>query len=324
MFRFPVSGSLTIKVTKVGENTTFAKILKLVESSQQGKAPITRIADRFTVIYILLTLVFSAVIFFVAHNLSLLLSILLVTCADDLAVAIPLAFMAATTLAARKGIIIKGASYLEGFNKVGTMVFDKTGTITTGKPKIENIVCFNDFPERELLSILGAATAESNHPSSVAIFKFINNRAPQQRGEGGKENAVLFDCQKLKLAEIADLYEMPGEGIKGKIGNKDILVGRKKFLDENQIPFSDEENDLMEKEKMAGRSQVLAAVGGIPIGFVSLSDRIHTDAKDVISHLKNLGVKKLVMLTGDNERVASQVAKYVGIDEFQANLYPHR
>lgn len=298
-----ISGSLVVKVTKIGEDTTFSKIVKLIEAAQQGKSPISMIMDKFTSAYIFLTLIGSIAVYFISNSLSLVLSILLVTCADDLAVAIPIAFMAAISVAAKNGIIIKGASYLEGFNKVKAMVFDKTGTITMGKPKVENMVCFSNDSEEKLLSLLGGTTSESNHPVSDAIYKFVI-------------------AQKIKPSEITDIYEEPGKGMKGKIGNENIFVGSENFLKEKGIKFSEGEMNLINKERIIGRSVVVAAVGEKPLCFVSLSDEVHPEVRNIFEKLKNLGVRKLFMLTGDNERVANQVAEKVGISEFKANLLP--
>jgi heavy metal translocating P-type ATPase len=298
-----VGGSIVIKTAKIGEDTTFAKTLKLIEESHQSKAQISSIADKFITFYILITLVGSFFFYLYFHNLTKVLSILLVTCADDLAIAIPLAFMAAITVAAKGGIIIKGASYLEGFAKVKAMIFDKTGTITLGKPEVKEIIIFGNYLENEFLSILGSATLESNHPASKAISKFIQEK-------------------NIKILNISEIDEKPGYGIYGKIKNKDIFVGRPKFLENKGIIFSQEESEKFEKEKSLGRIIVALAVGKRAIGFVSLSDAVRPQASQVIDSFKQMGIKKIIMLTGDNERVAAQVAKEAHIPEFYANFLP--
>jgi heavy metal translocating P-type ATPase len=298
-----VSGSLVVKTTKIGEDTTFSKILKLIDESQKGKTPIFSIIEKFINFYILFTLLGSIVLYFFIHNLSLVLSVLLVTCADDLAIAIPLAFVAAIGTAAKKGIIIKGASFIEGLPKVKLMVFDKTGTLTKGKPEIKGIFVFRNFPQEKFLSILGGLSTESNHPTAKAIFNFIKKK-------------------KIKISEIEQIHEEAGYGIGGVIENKKVLAGNTKFLENHGIIFSEEEQEFIQKEKSLGRMLVALGMEGFLVGFLSLSDSIRAHASHIIKDLKNLGIKRTVMLTGDNEIVAREIAREVGINEFQANLLP--
>ncbi len=312
-----LSGSLLVKTTKIGEDTTFAKILKLINESQKGKTPISSIIEKFINFYIFFTLLGSVFIYFFSHNLSLVLSVLLVTCADDLAIAIPLAFVAAIGTAAKKGIVIKGASFIEGLPKMKLMVFDKTGTLTEGKPEVKKTFVFNNFSEEKFLSILGGLSAESNHPTAKAIYNFIVN---------GKFNisglSPAIKEKKIKIAEIKQIHEEAGYGIGGVIDNKRVLAGNTKFLENHGIVFSKEEQDFIQKEKSLGRMLVALAMDGFLIGFLSLSDSIRPHAPNVIKGLRNLGVERMVMLTGDNEIVAKQIAQEVGISEFQANLLP--
>ncbi len=298
-----VGGSIIIKTAKIGEDTTFAKTIKLVEESHQSKARIVSIADKFITFYILITLVGSLVFYLTFHDLTKVLSILLVTCADDLAIAIPLAFMAAISVAAKNGIIIKGANYLEGFAKVKSIIFDKTGTITLGKPQVRDVIVFGNYPESEFLSILGAATIESNHPASRAISGFIREK-------------------NIKTLNISEVDEKPGYGIYGKVMKKDIFAGNLKFLENSGIVFTKEESAKFEKEKFLGRIIVALGVGKRAIGFISLSDAVRPQAAHVIDAFKKMGIKKITMLTGDNEIIAAQVAKEAHIPEFYANFLP--
>ncbi len=297
------SGSLLVKTTKIGHDTTFAKILKLIEESQKGKAPITSITEKFTNFYILFTLLGSILLYFITHNLSLVLAVLLVTCADDLAIAIPLAFVATIGTAAKKGIIIKGASFIEGLTKLKLMIFDKTGTLTEGKPKVKHIFVFKNYSEEKFLSTLGGLLAQSNHPTAKAIYKFLKEK-------------------NIKIADIDQIHEEVGYGIGGVIDNKRVLAGNTKFLENNGIAFSDEEISTIQKEKSLGRMLVALGMDGFLIGFAALSDSVRPRAHHVIDELKKLGIERTVILTGDNEAVANQVAEEVGITEFQANLLP--
>ncbi len=298
-----VSGSLLVKTTKIGQDTTFAKILKLIEESQKGKAPISSITEKFTNFYILFTLLGSIFLYLWSHNLSLVLAVLLVTCADDLAIAIPLAFIATIGTAAKKGIIIKGASFIEGLTKLKLMIFDKTGTLTEGKPKVKQIFVFKNNSEEKFLSILGGLLAQSNHPTAKAIYKFLKEK-------------------NIKITDINQIHEEAGYGIRGVINNKRVLAGNTKFLENNGIVFSDKEISAIQKEKSLGQMLVALGMDGFLVGFVALSDSVRPHAHHIINELKKLGIERTVILTGDNEVVTSQVAKEVDITEFQANLLP--
>jgi heavy metal translocating P-type ATPase len=298
-----IGGSIVVKARKVGLDTTFSKILELVEKSQAAKSPIASIAERFTSVYILVTIVGAAALYYFSNDLSLTLSVLLVTCADDLAVAIPLSLTAAIGAAAKRGIIIKGGDFIEGLTKIKTVVFDKTGTITEGKPKIKEIITFNQTPRDEFLSLLGAVENESEHPTAKAIFEFVSEK-------------------KIPMPVVSQTNEQPGFGIKGLIDNQQIFAGKLNFLESNGVRFSESELAWFKLEKEKHRTITILAKNTQSLGFVSLSDAIKPAAKKVIADLKNIGIKRLVVLTGDNEKIAEEVTREVGIPEFKANLMP--
>jgi len=298
-----VAGSLLVRAKKVGEDTTFAKIIELVEKSQSAKAPISSTTDKFATWYVVLTLAGAFAIYFFSHNLLLILSVLLVTCADDLAVAVPLSFTAAINAVARRGIIVKGGIFIEGFPKIKAFIFDKTATLTTGKPKIQTVMTFNNFPQEEFLSFLGTINSESQHPAAKAIAKFIKEK-------------------NIKLKNISDLYEKPGYGSRGVIDKEVVFAGKVKFLEESGIKFSKTEKDILEKEKNEGHSITALGIKGKAIGFISMIDSVRPHAANVIEELKKAGVEKIVMLTGDNKEVAGRIAREVHITEYMADLLP--
>jgi len=298
-----VSGSLMVRAKKVGGDTTFAKILELVEKSQASKAPIASMVERFAGRYIFFTLLGATALYVFTQKIDLVLAVLLVTCADDLAVAIPLAFTAAIGVAARWGIIIKGGEFLEGLTKVRAMVFDKTGTITEGKTKVEETITFGGYSQDEFLAVLGAAESESGHPAAKAVKK-------------------LIAAKGINLLRITKVHEEPGFGIRGKIDGEEIIAGKTKFLKDNGIVFSDEESGLIEEQKAKNRMVTVLSRGGRVIGFVAMRDAVRAGAADIIKKLRSMGVDKIAMLTGDNEKIAAQVSQEVGITEWQANLLP--
>jgi len=298
-----VGGSLIVKAVKVGADTAFAKILELVEKSQESKAPIASVTEKFTSWYILATLLGAAAVYYFTQSIGMALSVLLVTCADDLAVAIPLAFSAATAALAKRGIIVKGGIFIEGLNKVKVMVFDKTGTITEGRPQVMEIITFHDFPKEKFLALLGAAEQDSSHPTAKAVQDYIIQK-------------------NIQAPPITLVHEEPGFGIKGQVDGQELVAGKIKFLRDNGVKFSQMELGEIEEQKKKRRTLTALGIGEEALGFISFSDAIRLAAPATLDQIKNLGVQRLVMLTGDNEKIAAEVAGAVGINEVQANLLP--
>ncbi len=296
-------GGLVIRASRVGDDTTFSKIIDLIKNSQGAKTPISSMVERFAGLYVIIILIVAAVAYFSSHSLSLTLSILLVTCADDIAVAVPLTFAAGIIAAAKKGIIVKGGIFLEGFPSVKAMVFDKTGTITEGKHKIQNIVAFNSCKDDEVLSCFGTLGRTSEHPTAKAIIRYLNEKNRQ-------------------FSEAEDIDEEPGCGIQGKIKGQIFFAGKLAFLQKNGIQFSRQELEIINKEKEIGRSLTILGSRGRAMGFVSFMDTIRPQAAEVVDKLKGYGIERILMLTGDNEKVAAQIAKEAHIPEFKANLLP--
>lgn len=297
------SGSLIITATKVGQDTTFARILDLVEKSQESKIPIYSITEHFTKWYILISLLGALLIYYFSRDMKLVLSILLVTCADDVAVSVPLSFTAAIGAAAKWGIIIKGGNFLEGLTKTKIMVFDKTGTLTEGKMKIQNVVTFDNFPSDKFLALIGTIENESDHPSAKAVCQFIAEK-------------------NIKLSQAKDVHEEPGYGIRGKINGEEIMAGKTAYLEKNNIKLAEKEMTLINEEKKLNRTIMTMSVNSKAVGFISYADNIRSNAKSVMNGLKEKGIEKLIMLTGDNEAVAKQVATEINLTDFKANLMP--
>jgi len=214
-----------------------------------------------------------------------------------------LAFMASITAAAKKGIIIKGANYLEGFNKVKAIVFDKTGTLTKGKPKVHDVMVFDNYPENDFLATICGLMEESNHPIAKAICRFAEEK-------------------EIKFLDIDEVHEEPGFGVKGKINNKEVLAGSVKFLEDNGLNFSHNQIALFTNNKTLGQSLVIMALDKKPLGFVSLTDSVRKEAPHIIDKLKEMGIEKIFMLTGDNEKAASLVAQEAHIESFRAGFLP--
>lgn len=298
-----VSGSLLVKAEKVGKDTTLEKIITLVESSQNEKSYIRTTADKFARWYIIITLILSLVIYVVFHDMNLLLSLLLVACADDIAIAIPMAFLAAIGYAARRGVIVKGGSFLEALTKVKVLVMDKTGTITRGRMKVTGVAFYNGYSEDELLRFAGVAEFFSEHPVAKAITEYI------------KEKKIAFE-------KPDDFEETPGRGIVASYKRKSIVAGKLRFLEESGVKLTQKEREDIARVQDDGYSATLVSFDGKLAGFLSCADEVRPYFKEIIEKVRKLGVERVVMLTGDNEKVAKRIADETGITDFHANLLP--
>jgi len=232
----------------------------------------------------------------------LVLSILLITCADDIAVAIPLGFTIVISKAAKHGILIKGAEIIEKLNKVDIFLTDKTGTLTKGDSKVVNVSHFN-IDRNKFLEIAGICAINSNHPTSLTILEYLKK-------------------EKVDIIAPDDFDEMPGDGIAIKKNGDRYFAGKVTFLEKNGVILSVEQKDLIEKKKNEGESIVAIGVNNKLAGFFSFEDEIRPNAKHLINQTKALGVKRWIMMTGDNESVAKRVANQIGIDEYIANMKP--
>lgn len=302
-FTTVVSGHLVIKTEKVGKETTFEKIISLVEQSQANKAPIYTLINRFANWYIILTITAAVVVYLISKDVNLILGLLLVSCADDIAVATPLALMSAITHGAKHGTIIKGGDYLEVLSKLKVIIFDKTGTLTRGKLKVKQIFPLNHKTENEVLELAASACSFSNHPVSQAVVKFA-----------GKRNIASNEPENFE--------EHEGRGIVAIYKDKKIAVGKLPFFRELNIKISPDQVIEIDKEVEEGLNVSLVGYNDELVGLISLEDEIRPGAEKTLKKLKRLGVEKTVMLTGDNEKNAEKVSKAVGIDEFHANLLP--
>jgi Cd2+/Zn2+-exporting ATPase len=300
-----ISGSIVVKTEKTGKDTTFEKVIKLVEQSQKEKVGIQTIADKFASGYVVFIILSAVLLFYFSRDLGLVLSVLLVTCADDIAIAVPMAFSAALGMAAKRGIIVKGGSFLEGLTEVKTMIFDKTGTLTRGKMKTEE---FNFFPvsqitEKELIGMAAGLDFFSSHPSARAIVNYAKDR-------------------KIAFGKPDKFEEFPGKGSRALYGTQEIICGRLSFLEEKGVKISDRDKEKIVEAQESGSSLVVVGYNGKLAGYFRLVDEIRPEAKKALADLKSLGVSRFVMLTGDNEKVAKRIAREVGIETYHADLLP--
>ena len=300
-----VSGNLIVQAEKVGKDTTLEKIIILVERSQENKAPIDRLADRFATWYVIVVAIGSILLWLWLHDARLVLAVLLVVCADDIAVAIPLAFLSAISYAARRGVIVKGGNFLEGLSKLRVVVMDKTGTLTKGKLRVVNLVMKEKIDEYELLGVAATACSTSTHPMSRAIAAYAS--------EHGQSPA------------IPDRYEeRSGCGTIADYRGHRFFAGKLSFLTDLNLLIDPHLLEKITFHKNRGYNVTVIGRDEEIIGFFTIADEIRPDAKQIISDLHALGVEKVVMLTGDNEQIASRIAAEAGLDDFHANLLPEQ
>ena len=297
------SGNLRIKTENVGKDTTLERIIDLVESARAEKPKTQTLGEKFGKIYLISTLIFSALLFFFTHNLLLVLSVVLVVCADDIAVAIPIAYLRGISAAARRGIIIKGAMHLETLGKATIFVFDKTGTLTKGKLVVSKIESISGVTEKEVLEAAILVSDRSKHPIDLAITKYVLDKG-------------------LTKFEPDSIEEVNGKGLIAHKAGETIILGREAFLKSQNVAVSLELQNKAIEYSDNGLSVSYIAKNGTAIGFAAVSDEVKPNAKSAIQELKNLGIKKVVMLTGDNEHVAKNIAGQLSITDFRTSLLP--
>ncbi|MBD7913432.1 heavy metal translocating P-type ATPase [Clostridium cibarium] len=302
------TGFIKYKATKVGKDTALAQIVKLVEDAQGSKAPIAKLADvissYFVPIVIGLAVISSLAWKISGENnvfaLTIFISVLVIACPCALGLATPTAIMVGTGKGAENGVLIKGGEALETTYKLNTVVFDKTGTITEGKPMVTDIIV-DEISEEEIIILAASAEKGSEHPLGEAIVK------------GAEEKG-------LKLKEIEKFNALPGHGIEVKIENKNILLGNKKLmLDKNII--IDKFNAKSDKFAEEGKTPMYIAIDGELKGIIAVADIVKENSKKAIENLKNLGIK-VAMITGDNKKTAEAIARQVGIDLVLAEVLP--
>jgi heavy metal translocating P-type ATPase len=298
-----VSGALTVRVEKTGKDTTLEKIIDLVENSQHGKARIKTVAERFAGWYVGIAFLASMVLFFVSRDLSLVLAVLLVVCADDIAVAVPMAFLAAIGYAARRGVVVKGGNFLEGLASTRTFVVDKTGTLTSGRFTVDEVKPFGGVTASELLALAGATESLSEHPIAKSIVAYVR-------------------AKKVAFGEPKDFTEEPGKGTAITYRDGRALSGKLDFLIASGVTVTEGERKEIEAAKERGLNVTLFGYRGRFAGFIACDNEIRPTSAAAIKRLKELGVKRVIMLTGDNEAVAKRVTERTGVTEFHANLLP--
>jgi len=301
------NGAIQYRATKVGKDTVLAQIVKLVEDAQTSKAPIARLADiisgHFVHVVIAVAILAGAAWFIsgqdIAFSLTILVSVLVIACPCALGLATPTAIMVGTGKGAENGILIKGGEPLETAHKIQTVVLDKTGTVTEGKPHVTNIIANEEFSDDEILRLAAIAEKSSEHPLGEAIVNY-----------GRSKFGTLPDPQHFN--------SITGQGIEAQIEDKNILIGNKKLMEAHGIPTATHDADVLANE---GKTPMYVAINNTAAGIIAVADVIKPTSKAAIQRLGEMGIN-VVMLTGDNKRTAEAVAKQAGIKTVLSEVLP--
>ncbi len=292
-------GALEIRVEKVGASSTLGRIIEIIYKAQQNKGHTQRVADRFAQYFTPAILLICAGVWFTTHELIRVMSILVIACPCALVLATPTAVVAAVGNAAKRGILIKGGVMLEAAARVRALIFDKTGTITRGSPKVVAIESFSSHTPEQILALAASVEARSEHPIAQSILDEARKRS-------------------LSFAPSESFEQIFGVGVR----SEDLWVGNARVLDQLSNSDREQARRFMDAQEQMGHTALLVVNDGVLAGGLALADTIRPGAANVIKQLRTIGIERILMLTGDNERTAAEIARQVGITEFEAGLLP--
>ncbi|TFD94504.1 heavy metal translocating P-type ATPase [Jeotgalibacillus sp. R-1-5s-1] len=305
------NGFIKIKATKVGKDTALSQIIRVVEEAQGSKAPIQRLADSISGVFVPIVVGIAFITFFVwylvidqgnfAGALEKLIAVLVIACPCALGLATPTSIMAGSGRAAEAGILFKGGEHLETAHRIDTVVLDKTGTVTNGKPVLTDVYLTSGHNEAEVLRLVGSAEQPSEHPLAEAIV------------EGIKEKGI-------SLEKTDEFENIPGYGIIAAVAGKKVIAGTRKLMKEHDISFEDHLSTVTNFEK-EGKTAMLIAIDGGFAGIIAVADTVKDSSAKAISRLKEMGME-VIMMTGDNPQTAQAIAASVGIDRVIAEVLP--
>ncbi|USK54585.1 heavy metal translocating P-type ATPase [Cytobacillus solani] len=303
------NGFIKIKATKVGKETALAQIIKVVEEAQGSKAPIQRLADSISGVFVPIVVGIAVITFFVwylfvapgdfAEALEKLIAVLVIACPCALGLATPTSIMAGSGRAAEYGVLFKGGEHLEMTHRINTVILDKTGTITNGAPVLTDVI--TKLEEAEFLTLVGSAEKQSEHPLAQAIVEGIQEK-------------------NITLTHPSAFEAIPGYGIKAFVDGKEVLAGTRRLMKKFNIKIEHVSDDMLTLEKQ-GKTAMLVAIDGAFAGIVAVADTIKETSTEAISRLKDLGLE-VIMITGDNEQTAQAIAKLAGVDRVIAEVLP--
>ncbi|WP_273127487.1 heavy metal translocating P-type ATPase [Bacillus weihaiensis] len=305
------NGFIKIQAIKVGRDTALSQIIKVVEEAQGSKAPIQRLADQISGIFVPIVVGIACLTFIIwillvtpgdfAEALEKLIAVLVIACPCALGLATPTSIMAGSGRAAEIGVLFRGGEHLEGTHKVTTILLDKTGTVTNGTPVLTNIITLPHVDEEQFLKIVGSAEKQSEHPLAQSIVTGIKERG-------------------IKIGEAEEFEAIPGYGIVAKVHGQEIVAGTRNLMHQRKISI-DQALPTMEQLEDEGKTAMLISINGEYVGLIAVADTIKETSKSAIQRLKDMG-QEVIMITGDNERTAKTIALEAGIDTVIAEILP--
>ncbi|HHV64361.1 MAG TPA: heavy metal translocating P-type ATPase [Peptococcaceae bacterium] len=294
------NGTIQIVADRVGEDTTFGKIIELVEEAQDSKSKTERFIDRFSKYYTPAVLVFAFLVWLISRDIELAITILVLGCPGALVIGVPVSNVAGIGNGARNGVLLKGSEVIHAFSKVDTIAFDKTGTLTIGNPKVADTEFYTNNPA-EVLSYLASVENESDHPLAKAIVEYIGD---------------------TKLYPVENTDVVKGGGIVARVDGHWFAVGNVTLMKQENIRLDEKALEDIARFEQKGNSLVLTAVDGELKALMGIRDQIRPGVKEDLQKLKRLGVKNLIVLSGDNQGTVDLVARELGLTEARGNMLP--
>lgn len=293
---FAQLGSLHIQTVRIGGDTTFGRVVRLVEEAEAHRADVQRIADKFSAYYLPVVALIALLTFVLRQDPLATAAVLVIACSCSFALATPIAMLASIGAGAKSGLLIKGGKYIETLARADVLLIDKTGTLTLGQPRIMHVIALNGIPEERILSMAASAERYSEHPLAEAV-----RQAARMRG--------------IPLEEPQDFTAVPGQGVRAKIQGSVVEVGSRRILSNGVFP------QVVSDLEAQGKTVLLVVQDDNLVGIMAAADTLRSEIPAALADLRASGIQKIEILTGDNERVASSMAAELGVD-YRANLLP--
>lgn len=289
-------GSIRVKTVRIGPDTTFGRVVKMVEEAEAHRADVQRFADKFSSYFLPIVAGIAALTYLISRNPLSTAAVLVVACSCSIALATPVAMLASIGGSAKRGLLIKGGKYLETLARADVVLVDKTGTLTLGQPQITDVVPLNGLPAKDILRLAASAERYSEHPLAEAV------RAAAR-------------AQDIALSEPENFESVPGMGVRARVNGSQISIGNRRLVQ------ASEANPIAQRLEQEGKTLLFLAHNGEPAAILAAADTLRPEVPAALAELRALGIKRVELLTGDNERTAASLAAKLGV-EYRANLLP--
>src|SRR5699024_7526924 len=297
------NGYIEMIAERVGDDTTFAKIIELVEEAQETQSKREKFLNKFANIYTPAIVVLSVLVYLLMKDLHIAITFLVIACPGALVIGVPVSNVAGIGNGAKNGVLIKGGEIMDDLAKVDAVVFDKTGTLTKGAPEVTDVQLFTEMNEEELLRQVATAELLSEHHLGRTIVQYAEKRG-------------------LSLGEVEHGEVIKGSGLRAIVEGWDYVIGNRKLMAIHDLDLSPEVEEYAVQREKEGNTAIFVGRDGEVVGLISIKDEIREDARHAIERLRENGVRHMIMLTGDNPHAAELVSKELGLDDFRAELLP--